>query len=260
MRREELLTLAPPDDRDWYNDQIRSLDDVVLLEEVPQAIIADMARLRSLEPNQAVAWGRYLPDRDVTEYAVGLYDDLTPGIFHRITGVLTSHGLQILSASIHTLAGHLVLDRFYVRDPDYEGPPPDDRLHAVGNALVEVIENPNDANPVFRRIWRPSTEKASEQLELLPTRVIVDNSTLPDFTIVDVFANDRVGLLYTITRTLYELNLSVHYAKIGTYLDQVVDVFYLTDLEGLKITDESRWEHIRSELLKSISQSGQPAS
>ena len=48
-----------------------------------------------------------------------------------------------------------------------------------------------------------------------------------------------MGLLYTITRTLFELELSVSVAKIGTYLDQVVDVFYVTDQDGRKITDEA---------------------
>ena len=47
-----------------------------------------------------------------------------------------------------------------------------------------------------------------------------------------------MGLLYTIARTLFELGLSVSVAKIGTYLDQVVDVFYVTDQAGGKMTDE----------------------
>ena len=59
-------------------------------------------------------------------------------------------------------------------------------------------------------------------------------------------------MLYTIARTIYQLNLSVKYAKIGTYLDQVVDVFYVNDLEGSKITDDQRLETIRAELLSAI--------
>ena len=41
-------------------------------------------------------------------------------------------------------------------------------------------------------------------------------------------------------------------AKIGTYLDQVVDVFYVTDQAGRKIDDESRLEQIRARLLAAI--------
>jgi [protein-PII] uridylyltransferase len=86
----------------------------------------------------------------------------------------------------------------------------------------------------------------------VPTRVQIDNSTSAGFTIVDVFTHDRAGLLYTITHTLFELGLSVGRAKIGTYLDQVVDVFYVTDQENRKIKDGARLEEIQRRLLEAI--------
>jgi [protein-PII] uridylyltransferase len=61
-----------------------------------------------------------------------------------------------------------------------------------------------------------------------------------------------MGLLFTIARTLFELGLSVSVAKIGTYLDQVVDVFYVTDQQGRKILDEQRLQEISSRLLGAI--------
>ena len=47
------------------------------------------------------------------------------------------------------------------------------------------------------------------------------------------------------------MGLSVWRAKIATHLDQVVDVFYVTDRDGQKIAN-SRLEEIRVELLKVI--------
>jgi [protein-PII] uridylyltransferase len=92
----------------------------------------------------------------------------------------------------------------------------------------------------------------------------VDNRTAERFTILAAFAYDRMGLLYAITRTLFELGLSVSKAKIGTHLDQVVDVFYVTDrASGRKITDEARLAQIRERLLAAIEavpQEGPPAS
>ena len=62
-----------------------------------------------------------------------------------------------------------------------------------------------------------------------------------------------MGLLYAIARTLFELGLSVSTAKIGTHLDQVVDVFYVTDQRtGAKVTDDDRLENIRGRLLAAI--------
>ena len=72
------------------------------------------------------------------------------------------------------------------------------------------------------------------------------------FTVIDVFAHDRRGLLYTIASLLLELGLSVSLAKISTHLDQVLDVFYVTDREGVKLRDEGRLSDIQNILAARI--------
>jgi len=169
-----------------------------------------------------------------------------------LTGSLSSMGLRILSADIHTLADGLVLDRFYVLDPDYPGQPAQVRLDEIRAALTRVLTSPTDAAPSFRRIWRVGGRAPSDSLDPLPTRIAVDNTTSDRFTIIDVFAHDRMGLLYTITRQLFELELSVSVAKISTHVDQVVDVFYATNQQGRKIEDERQLAVIRERLLEAI--------
>ena len=80
----------------------------------------------------------------------------------------------------------------------------------------------------------------------------LDNSTSDRDTIVTIFSYDRLGLLYAITRALYQLKLSVRVAKVSTYLDQIVDVFYVTDALGRKIDDEKRLQEIRAHLENAI--------
>jgi [protein-PII] uridylyltransferase len=53
-------------------------------------------------------------------------------------------------------------------------------------------------------------------------------------------------LLYVITRAIFTLGLSVQAARISTRLDQVADVFYVTDSKGEKVTDPARLEAIRA--------------
>lgn len=86
----------------------------------------------------------------------------------------------------------------------------------------------------------------------LPSRVVVDNETSDRYTIIDVFAHDRPGLLYRIARTLFDLQLSVVLAKISTHFDQVVDVFYVTGEGGRRIGDSERLKQIRQRLTESI--------
>ena len=249
-RRRQLRESAQAQsDREWWEAQIRMLPSSFLLVQDNETMLQMLQQLKDSSPRDAHAWGRYLPQQNAVEYTVGTYEQITPGVFHKLTGALSSQGLQILSAEIHTLAHSLVLDRFCVHDKDYAGPPPEERLQAIQAALLSALKDP-DHTPTFRRLWK-SGENAGH-LKGLPTRVRVDNSTAERFTILDIFTHDRMGLLYTISRTLFELGLSVHVAKIGTHVDQVVDVFYVTDQAGNKVDDERRLHEIRERLLAAI--------
>ena len=84
------------------------------------------------------------------------------------------------------------------------------------------------------------------------TTVEIDNRVSREYTVLDVYTGDRVGLLFTITNCLYHLWLEIHLAKINTMVDQVLDVFYVTDNEGRKIEDAHRLEMIRGELVRAL--------
>ena len=256
-RREEMLALVRRRGKAdiepaWWERQIAALPGNCLFAVPPQQMVGELEKLRALPHQDAVAWGRFLPQRNVVEYTVGTYEEITPGIFHKLTGALSSQRQQILSAEINTLPEGLVLDRFYVHDGDFSGPPPDERIDKVSQSLVAALKDVSGRSPTFTRRFQDSQEKTNTAIKHLPTRVNIDNSTSDTFTILAISAYDRIGLLYTIARTLFELGLSVSRAKIGTHLDQVVDVFYVTSQDGHKITDDSRLDEIRRRLMEAI--------
>ena len=201
--------------------------------------------------HSTAAVAQYQPETDAVQFTVATYEHIVPGIFHRLTGALSSHGLQIRAAQIHTLSDGLVLDRFWVHDPDFAGEPPAERLRQVERSLVESLQNPAGSPPAFRHTWQVGGHRAV-RVPGVPTRVNIDNSTSSRFTIIDVFTHDRTGLLYAITRALFELDLSVARAKIGTFLDQVVDVFYVSGRDGEKIKDAERLQIIHRRLLEVV--------
>jgi [protein-PII] uridylyltransferase len=87
--------------------------------------------------------------------------------------------------------------------------------------------------------------------------VTVDNRSSEQFTVVDVFTQDRVGLLFAITHTLFKLGLIIHLARISTNADQALDVFYVSDGEGNKITGLERMRELRAALTERLE--GKPA-
>lgn len=252
-RRRQVRAVLGGDDADrWFAQHIDGLPRGYLTGNLPERIVDDLRRLRPLTRRQAVAQARYSPESNTTEYWVGTYEDVAPGVFHRLTGTLASLGLQILSAEINTLYDGLIIDRFWVQDPDYVGDPPESRRDEVCEALTKALADPRPFRPTFRRIWQGDGRRRAVDLSPPPTRVQTDNNTSDRYTVIEVFAADRRGLLYTITRTLFELELSVAFAKIGTYLDQVVDVFYVTDRKGKKIETTAKLNEIRTRVLVEI--------
>ena len=243
----QLQTMTNPQ---WFADQVAALPTSFLFSMPPQRIAEQLKELYGLRRGEVQTKARYLSETETVEYIIGTYDDITPGVFHKLTGGLASQGLEILSADINTLDHGLVLDRFVVRDPDFSGSPPAERLGEVNRRLVDSLRGTQP--PAFRRLWSSVRRQDRDALTLLPTRVQADNSTSDRYTILDIFASDRTGLLYAIARAIFDLELSVSFAKIGTYLDQVVDVFYVTDHAGRKIDDDGRLEQIRARLLEAI--------
>ena len=86
------------------------------------------------------------------------------------------------------------------------------------------------------------------------SQVLIDNHGSDFCSIVEVYTQDRLGLLYSITKTLSEMNSTSLLLKISTKVDQVVDVFYVTDLDGQKIYDEERLEEIKKAILFALTE------
>ncbi len=189
----------------------------------------------------------HFPERDYSEFAVSTRD--RPGLFAMLSGVLAAHGMSILAARITTSHDGVALDAFRIShansDPLDEG-----RWERVERTLGRVLAGQVDVEELVRRSTRPSF--LTRRRRPVATNVEIDNRVSRQYTVLDVYTGDRVGLLFTITNCLFHLWLEIHLAKITTMVDQVLDVFYVTDNEGRKIEDAERLEMIRRELTRAL--------
>ena len=69
---------------------------------------------------------------------------------------------------------------------------------------------------------------------------------------IEVNGRDRPGLLYDITRALHDLGLQIASAKISTYGERVVDVFYVKDVFGMKVDHKGKLQQIEKTLLEAL--------
>ncbi len=163
-----------------------------------------------------------------------------------MAGALSSKQLQILSAETILLEEGLLLQRYMVEDRSGSGAN-DQRLKEICRAMVAAIDDPTP--PSFPRLWGADQDVAAARLTNLPNEVRIDTNLSRECIIVEVFTVDRRGLLYELARTLHELKLVIRFAKIGTYLDQVVDVFYVAERDGRKPDGDERFAEIRAALM-----------
>jgi len=105
---------------------------------------------------------------------------------------------------------------------------------------------------VFRRSSLYRMQKKTSLTIRPEPQVSFDNDCSSRFTVIDVFASDSQGLLYTLAHTLFEFGLHVQLARIATHIDQVVDVFYVLDENQAKLEDPERIEQLRASLLEEI--------
>lgn len=83
----------------------------------------------------------------------------------------------------------------------------------------------------------------------IPSKVLIDNEGSDFYTVIEVYTKDRAGLLYTLAKTLFDAGLNIKSAKISTKVDQIVDVFYVQDFYGQKITHPEQCQEIKKALL-----------
>ncbi|MBT7086033.1 MAG: [protein-PII] uridylyltransferase [Desulfobacterales bacterium] len=170
----------------------------------------------------------------------------SPGLFSRLSSIFTLYNLNILDAQIYTWRNNIALDIFTVTPP-MDSIFEDDIWSRAKKDLLSVLSGDLD---VDNRLQASMLASRKEYKHLLkrPHQVKIDNDSSSFFTIIEVFAYDFPGLLFSITNIFFRLKLDVHIAKVATKLDQVVDVFYIRDLNGEKIENSEQL----SELKKTI--------
>jgi [protein-PII] uridylyltransferase len=239
--------------REWVRQRLAGFSAYYLTCTPPERIADDLKVIETLSDDQIVISGIPAAANNTVEYRVVTRERPdTVGCFQKMAGVLAALRCEILGADINTTRDGVIVDRFHVIDRDYEGEtPPEFRIADVCQSLRQVLSGRQSVEGIFQRFRTPGAA-AGEQISDLPLRVVVDNESSDSRTVIDVFAHDRPGLLYTIARTIFDLRLSVDLAKIATHYDQVVDVFYVVDEAGNKITNADRLKHIEATLLDKL--------
>ncbi len=234
----------------WLADKIKDVPPMYLRNQGIEKIANQLLELKELPKNEIACWSNFCENSNISNLCIGTHEKVRSGIFFKTCGLLARLGLRIKSVDISRLGDSMIWYWFQYEDEDFEGPPPEYRLEEIKKLALAAAIAPPDETPRFRNRWG-NQENRAEQLSRPPIRVLIDNQSVEDSTIIDVFAFRKLGLLYTISKKIFEMNLDVQSARISTYGHQVVCVVYVTDANRQKIRDQEQMDKIQKSILKS---------
>ncbi|MBI5546569.1 MAG: [protein-PII] uridylyltransferase [Deltaproteobacteria bacterium] len=226
-----------------------------------EALLASLPEryLRSTSREEAVRHARLMRRARKAGHAASLlhrmgYSELIlavpdrPGLLALLTGALAAHRIGILRASIFSTSDGWALDTFVVRGGG-GGRLERERWRAARADLLLALAGQLDIEELLRR--RGESGLARRAQPHVETHVAIDNRAAQDATVIDVYARDRVGLLHTLARTLYEHGAEILLAKVATEGNQVADSFYVR-IGGSKISSMETLAELETALRRAV--------
>lgn len=219
--------------------------------------------LASLRPPQHAAIARMLKDaqtmdvpllldtqhdyeRAVSEITVCTKDKR--GLFSKLSGALALAGANIVGAKIFTLKNGMAVDVFQVQDASGDIFDRPNRLAKLSVYIEQALAGELALESALQHQRKPYGRQAHDA-HPSAGQVFIENEASHIHTLIEITGHDRPGLLYALTKTMADLDISIASAHISTYGTRVVDVFYVKDAFGMKIFHENKLKKIREELL-----------
>ena len=211
-----------------------------------RSFVESRVRNPKMALSAAVKW-HTKPDQGHSEFWICTWD--RAALMAKIAGSFATASINILSADVYTRVDNLMLAIFRVCDTSFR-PVSDERdLQQVESVLQESLEKIDyDFTPLLEKARKRTAFHLPIGLEL-PTKLVVSNEIHSGYTVIDLQTADRLGLLYDVLICLSRAKVNIASSRIATEKGAAFDSFYVTDLEGRKITDEATLRRLQTSLL-----------
>ena len=172
----------------------------------------------------------------------------------KIAGSFSVVPINILSADIFPRGDNVVLGVFRVCSTKAHAVTDPCEFELVEQTLRRALEDENfDFLPLIEKAKRQSHHHRLAPGIEFPTRIAVDNKTHPIYTLIEIQAPDRLGLLYDILTGLDRESVSIALSRINTQDGAAIDTLYVVDRStSAKITDSQRITAIQQHLQSAI--------
>ena len=177
---------------------------------------------------------------------LSIYAPDHPGLFFRVAGSISLGGANIVGARIHTTRDGMALDNMTLQDHNGGAFDDPDRLARLQQTVEDALAG--RIKLADRLAAKPSSKPRAEVFRV-ETNILIDNKASNRYTVIEINTLDRPALLFALTHALFQAKVTIHSAHVATYGERAVDVFYLTDLTGEKITNANRLKALERKLV-----------
>ena len=208
--------------------------------------------MRDAGTGEAALAIRAEPDawRAITRVSLTMPDH--PGVFARICGALAIAGMSVTDAKIFTTNDGMAINTFWVQDIGGVAVREPKRLKRI----EEIIRNSLAGKVVVPDALKQKRGPlARERAFTVAPQVLIDNNASATHSVIEVNGRDRPGLLYDLARALGRQNLVLSSAQIATFGERAVDVFYVKDAMGQKITTDPKKRSVEKAMLAATERS-----
>jgi [protein-PII] uridylyltransferase len=170
-------------------------------------------------------------------------------LLSKIAGALAANSLNILRADFFLRADQLVLDIFRVCTTDFEPVRDEKQIKGVGELIARAcMGEAIDFAALIAKRLKEEPEPLPGWRREFPMRVYMTNEQHRDYTVVEIQAVDRIGLLFQVFDTIGKFGLEITHARINTEKGAAIDSFCLTGQDGKKITDQALLQQLKTAL------------
>ena len=186
--------------------------------------------------------------RGVTE--ITLLAPNHPRLLAMVAGACAGAGANIVDAQISTTRDGMALDTIHLEREFDRADDEERRAKKIAVTIERLLKGEARLADVASTKKKPKARLSAFSVE---PQVVIDNTLSDALTVIEINGLDRPGLLHDVTREISDMNLDIASAHIATFGEKAVDVFYVTDLTGKKITSATREATIRERLLRALS-------
>ncbi|GEO81693.1 [protein-PII] uridylyltransferase [Pararhodospirillum oryzae] len=199
-----------------------------------------------------------IPDTHRCVSEVIIYTEDHPGLFSKIAGAMALAGVTIVDARITTMTDGMALDTFTVQALDGQAIAEPDRIARLTRTVRGVLTGEINLS----RALSEQSPRLPERTQALPVRprVLIDNQASKTHTVVEVNGRDRPGFLHAVTQAMTRVGVQISSARVSTFGERAVDVFYVKDVFGMKVVHRTKLAQIREALEEAIADPAETAS